>query len=70
MSEVLSSLIQKYIDCNDKLNIDNNPLQFVIVKGEDRSRKKEVLSQNDLNKLVNKLREKINLNMIHMQLLF
>ncbi len=58
MSEVLSSLIQKYIDCDDKLNIDNNPLQFVIVKGEDRSRKKEVLSQNDLNKLVNKLREK------------
>lgn len=41
--------------------IDENlkkQLQFVIVKGEDRSRKKEVLSQNDLNKLVNKLREK------------
>ena len=55
---IRKTLNRIFVYCIRQQYIDNNPLQFVIVKGEDRSRKKEVLSQNDLNKLVNKLREK------------
>lgn len=42
--------------------LDKNPLQFVVVKGEDRSKKKELISQDDLNKILFELSQKQEFN--------
>lgn len=42
--------------------LDKNPLQFVVVKGEDRSKKKELISQDDLNKVLFELSQKQEFN--------
>ena len=59
---IRKTLNRVFVYCIRQQYIDKNPLQFVVVKGEDRSKKKELISQDDLNKILFELSQKQEFN--------